>query len=80
MHIILAGIIRFRSGDFKLIRGFPGMFWGWYKPDQYANVPPIRVNEDENEMFKEAALKEMYDNNGQLKFWGHELYNLKGKK
>ena len=69
----------FRSGDFKLIHGFPGPFPGWYKPDQYENLPPIGTQEDENEIYREAAQRAMYDGNGNLKLFGTKLYNLKGK-
>ena len=68
-----------RSGDFKLVHGFPGPFPGWYKPDQYENLPPIGLEDDENEIYREAAKRLMYDDTGKLKLFGTELYNLKGK-
>ena len=68
-----------RSGDFKLVQGFPGPFPGWYKPDQYEKLPPIGKPEDENEIYREAAKRLMHDDNGKLKPFGTELYNLKGK-
>ena len=67
-----------RSGDFKLIHGFPGPFPDWYKPEQYDGLPTIRAETDENEMYREWAKMAMVDSNGNLNAFRTHLFNLKG--
>lgn len=73
----VTGAMAIRYRDYKLIQGYPGPFQKWYKPDQYYGNPSWEDEQDENEMYKKAAMKDLYDENGKLMIWGDGLYNLK---
>lgn len=62
-----------RVGDYKLIKGYPGPFHGWYKPEQVykTNIQ----GDDENDLF-EKLMMEDFKINATL-FAGSGLYNLK---
>lgn len=73
----LTGAIAIRSGDFKLIQGYPGLFQGWYKPDQFYDSAPWEEEQNEDELYRRAAAKAIFDETGKFKLWGDGLYNLK---
>ena len=78
---MLAGILFIlhnRSGDYKLIQGFPGAFQDWYKPDQYYKSDGFE-GDYANNIFDRSAKQQIFNSSRQSEIWGDGLYNLKGK-
>lgn len=73
----VTGAMAIRYGDFKLIQGYPGYFQDWYKPDQFHDSYSWEDSQDENEIYRRLAMKDLYGEDGKLKIWGDGLYNLK---
>ena len=67
-----------RSGNYKLIQGFPGAFQDWYKPDQYFKRDGFE-GDYANNIFDRSVKQQIFNSSMQLGIWGDGLYNLKGK-
>ena len=64
--IILSYYFR-RQGDYKLIKGFPGLYSGWYPPDK------------EYQLEEDLKFEKEHKKLGKLGLITSRLYNIKGK-